>query len=375
MNHNHLSSSILIEDGLISKVLPSRPDTITDVDIIDAHNQLVIPGMIDIHVHGAWGSDTMDDVDDESIKRMSRFFASKGVTGFLPTTVAASQNDILKSIERINGFNDWTDGSRVLGIHLEGPYLDHQFRGAQPEQHLRPAKAGEYLPWLETGMVKLMTVAPEIEGVLDLIETGQKFGVRFAVGHSKANFEQVTRAIDLGLTQVTHIFNGMPSIHHREPGILGAVLTDERVFVQMIADGIHIHPAIIKLIMRAKGVNKTVLITDSISATGMHDGHYKLGDQIVDVKDGIARTSSGSLAGSTLSMDKAILNTMNYTNLPFDEVLLSATKVAAESVGIDDRFGKIQSGYHADLVILDDKFTPQLTIINGKVVYDSQNRN
>jgi len=362
---------ILIEDGLFSAV--DQVDRFpTDIPIIDAQGKTILPGLIDIHVHGANGYDTMDTHND-ALTKMSQYFASKGVTSYLPTTVTASSKDITAAVDQVVNYQQISDGARILGVHLEGPFLEAKHKGAQPEQHLRPADPKEYMPWLDTGFIKLFTVAPDVDGVYDLITKGRKLNVFFAVGHSSASYEQMVEAIDRGLTQVTHTFNGMPSLHHREPGILGAVLTDDRVYTQVIADGIHLHPAIVKLIFKVKGVEKTVLITDAIRATGMQDGKYGLGDQLVEVKNGIARTDSGSLAGSTLTMNRALKNACSFTGYSLEEILPSATSIAAKSINMSDQIGSIKPGFKADLVIMDDDFEPQLTMVSGNIVYQKNN--
>lgn len=365
------SHSIIIENDLIKQITPSNFDDSNFDLVINANNCLVIPGLIDIHVHGCMGIDTMDGNFD-SLQTMSKYFASKGVTSFLPTTVTASSSDIDSAIKCISNFHHSGNGAKVLGLHLEGPYLDEDYKGAQLSNHLRKAKPDEYLPWLESGVVKLFTVAPEVEGVLDLIEMGRKFNVRFAVGHSQASYDQMIKAIDRGLDQATHLFNGMPSLHHRSPGIVGAVLTDKRVYAQIISDGNHIHPAVINLVLRTKGIEKTIIITDGISATGCKNGKYRLGDQLVDVKNGVARTVSGSLAGSTLTMDIAVHNVMKFSKLPFEKVIQSATIVPARSLGLDGHLGKVKPGYKADLVLLDEKLEPNKTIVDGMVVYERE---
>ncbi len=359
---------ILIENDVIIEVGDSGIFP-TGIHTIDAKGGLITPGLIDIHVHGGNTFDTMDE-GRQALNEMARFFASTGVTSFLPTTVAASSIDTDNAIERVVSFAQSDGEARILGIHLEGPYLDFTYKGAQPEQHLRPATPEEFLPWLNSGVVKIITVAPEIEGSLELISKGVEMGVKFAVGHSNASYEVMKEAIDRGLSQATHLFNGMPPLHHRNPAVVGAVLTDDRVYAQIITDGIHLHPAIVDLIFRAKGTDRTVLITDAIRAAGAQDGTHQLGDQMVVVKDGIARTSSGSLAGSTLKLNVALRNTIGFTGRSLEEILRSATTVPAESIDMEDKIGAIKQGYKADIAIFDEDFVPQMTMVSGKVAYE-----
>ncbi len=335
---------------------------------IDARGYYVIPGLIDIHVHGANGFDTMD-ASAQAIQEIGRFVARHGVTSYLPTTVTASVPDVQASIENVRSTPAPLDGAQHLGIHLEGPYLNHDFRGAQPPQHLRRADPAEYQHWFESGQVRLITVAPEVEGVPELIRSGSQQGIEFALGHSAATYEQAVAAAELGARQATHVFNGMPPLHHRDPGVVGAILSDDRILPQLIADGVHLHPAIVKLIVCAKGTEHAILITDATRATGMPDGEYALGDQRIHVQGGVARTAQGGLAGSTLTMDTGLRNLVRFTGLPLKDLLPMATSVPAQSIGYGATKGSIAPGFDADLVILDESLQVRLTMVRGQVVY------
>ena len=357
---------VLIDDG---RILATSPESELphDIETIDADGHWVIPGLIDIHIHGSAGSDTMEQ-DPASLAAIARFLLTRGVTAFLPTTVAASGDAIFRAIRNVETYHQ-SRGARLLGLHLEGPYLQGAYRGAQEAQFIRSAKPAEYQPWLESGVVKLMTVAPEVEGVMPLIVFGVSKGVKFAVGHSDANYDQVEEAVQRGLNQATHTFNAMRHLHHREPGVLGAVLTDERIFAQVIADGIPLHPAIVKLLFKAKGVDRTILITDAIQAAGAADGQHRLGTQTITVQDGIARTQSGALAGSTLFLNDGLINAARFTDSHWTELLPSATAVPAASLGLEDQVGSIKPGAYADLVIIDDHLSPVMTMVGGRIVY------
>ncbi len=357
--------SVTVEEGrilLVERGRSAAPPT------IDARGCFVIPGFIDVHVHGADGFDTMD-ATPEAIQSMGRFMARHGVTAYLPTTVAASRQDTLASIANVRATPASLDGAEHLGVHLEGPYLNHQYRGAQPPQHLRAADPHEYEQWFESGVIRLITVAPEVDGVQDLVRLGTQRGIEFAVGHTAATYDQTLSAADAGLRQATHVFNGMPALHHREPGPVGAVLADDRIMPQVIADGVHLHPAVVKLLIRAKGIDRTILITDAVRATGMPDGEYALGDQIIHVRQGVARTAAGGLAGSTLTMDGALQNVIRFVGLSLQEALPMLTRVPADSIGCKGRKGRIASGYDADLVLVDDACRVRLTMVRGRVVY------
>ena len=359
--------NLIIDGEKIGEITPPSSDK-SPGETIDVRGLFVLPGFIDIHVHGAMGFDTMD-ATEEALLAMSEYFARHGVTAFLPTTVTDSAEDILAAIMNVANTPASPSGAQHLGIHLEGPCLNHEFRGAQPPQHLRAADPKEYNAWLESKQVRLITVAPEVDGALDLIEAGKQVGIEFAVGHTSATYEQVLAAVERGLRQATHTFNGMPGLNHRAPGVVGAVLSDDRIWAQMIVDGIHVHPAVVKLLIKAKGIDRTVVITDAIRATGMSDGDYALGDQLVHVKDGIARTDSGGLAGSTLTMDQALRNVMRFTDLSLAEALPMLTRVPAASIGMEHQKGSLAPGCDADIVLLDPSYQVRMTIVGGKVVY------
>jgi N-acetylglucosamine-6-phosphate deacetylase len=360
--------NLVIDSGKILGITPNAPSAPIVDEIIDVKGFFVTPGFIDIHVHGAVGSDTMD-ATGEAIQGMGNFFSQHGVTSFLPTTVAASASDIQLAIKNVSAASRSSNGARHLGIHLEGPYLSHEYRGAQPAKHLRSANPDEYKYWFESKEVRLITVAPEIEGVPDLIRAGKNEGIEFALGHTGATYEQVNADVDFGLRQATHTFNGMPAFHHRYPGALGAVLSDDRIWAQIIADGIHVHPAIVKFLVKAKGIERTILITDAIRATGMPDGDFALGDQMVHVKDGVARTDAGGLAGSTLTMDQALRNVMKFADISLSEALPMATRVPAAAMKLENHKGSIAPGFDADIVVLDETNHVRLTMVGGRVVY------
>ena len=371
---------VVIEDGIIASVHPveGRQADSGELQHIDARDLWVIPGLIDVHVHGSAGSDSMD-ATPAALRTMAEFFARHGVTSYLPTTITAPSPAIDAAVQNITNMPQPRAGAQHLGVHLEGPYIGSQYRGAQPEEWLRSPDRQEYEKWFETGIIRLVALAPELPGAVDMIERGVRQGIRFSVGHSSASYEQVEQAADHGLSQATHTFNGMTGLHHREPGAAGAVLTDERIYAEIIADGIHLHPAVVKLVVRAKGIGRTILVTDAIRATGLTDGEYDLGGQIVQVRDGIARTSRGSLAGSTLALDAALRNVMRFAGLPIQEALKMATTTPAEALGISSRKGIIQPGADADLALVDPELNVQATIVNGALVYDArasnQNRN
>lgn len=360
--------TVVVEQGAIQAVLAARPQPGPADQVIDASGFYVAPGMIDIHVHGADGCDTMD-ATPEALHRMARYFAAHGVTSYLPTTMTASAPAISAAIEAAINFQPPADGAVHLGLHLEGPCLNSHHKGAQPEMHLRAPQPEEYRAWFASGRVRVVTVAPELEGSMEMIEAGTLAGVEFAVGHSDADFETVVQAADHGLRQATHVFNAMLGLHHRRPGTLGAVLTDDRIYAQLIADGVHVHPAMVKLVVRAKGTGRTILITDAMRATGLPDGVYDLGGQATYVNGGVARLEAGNLAGSTLTMDAALRNVMVFAGLSLTEALPMATAVPAEALHLTGRKGCIAAGADADIMLLDSELQVARTIVGGQTVY------
>ncbi|MGQ9686923.1 MAG: N-acetylglucosamine-6-phosphate deacetylase, partial [Thiobacillaceae bacterium] len=322
--------------------------------------------------HGSAGHDMMD-ATAEALEAMSRFLAAHGVTSFLPTTVAASRERTSEAIANVSRHGRACSGAQPLGVHLEGPYLNPDQRGAQPPQHLRPPDPAEFSDWLASGAVRLMTLAPELPGALELIDRGHREGIEFALGHTAAAYEQVLEAADHGLRQASHTFNGMPALHHRSPGTLGAVLADGRLYAQVIVDGVHVHPAIAKVLFRAKGVNRTILISDAMRAAGLNDGLYDLGGQSISVRGGVARTAAGSLAGSTLSLDAAVRNALRCGDMSLPQALPMATSVPAAAMGLAAVKGRLAPGADADVVLLDDALNVRLTIVAGQVVHDRLN--
>jgi N-acetylglucosamine-6-phosphate deacetylase len=353
---------ILIQGGLIADIA-SHLDPPPDATIIDARDRIVMAGFIDIHVHGAVGADTMD-ASAESLTRMSRFFALHGVTGFLATTFTAERAAIEKTLRFFETRAD-SKGAQILGVHLEGPYLNPKRCGAQAVEHMRAANVDEYETWLDSRVVKLITVAPEIEGGITLVQDAARRGIAVALGHTDATFVQAQRAFAIGANQATHTFNQMRELHHREPGTVGAVLVNDAVFAQIICDNVHVAPAVIDALYRCKGADKMCVITDAILATGLNDGDYALDGRHVSVSGGVARIDNGALAGSTATMDQCFRNVIAATNCSLVEASKMCSHAPACSIGLGDNKGKLAKGFDADLVVLDENFGVVYTIVGG----------
>jgi N-acetylglucosamine-6-phosphate deacetylase len=360
--------ALVIEGGKISQILPERPSEKPGDTWVNATGKMAAPGFIDLHVHGGDGSDTME-ATPAALRRMARFYAQHGVTSYLATTWSASQERLMAAIHNVAASPQPEDGAQHLGVHVEGPYLNPDYRGAQPLEHIRLPDPAEYTAWFETGAVKLVTVAPEMEGVLEFIQWGRQRGIEFAIGHSAASCELVQQAAELGARQATHTCNAMGAFNHRTPGTLGGVLSDDRIFAQVIADGVHLHPAAVKVVERAKTPARTLLITDAICGAGLADGEYDLFGIRILVRGGEARTPSGALAGSMLTMEGAVRNAAAFCQLPLATAVEMATRVPAEALGIYGQKGVLAPGADADIVLLDEHLAVAATIISGRMVY------
>ena len=361
-------ADVIVQDGKIVDVGPGiacREECVT----LEAEGYIVAPGLVDIHVHGSAGHDTMDGTR-AAIEGMAEFFARHGVTSFCPTTMTVAGEAILRSVRAVAECMEHpVKGAQPLGVHLEGPYIDVTKKGAQPAEHVRGALASEYEPLFALGNIRLISLAPEVEQNRALIGYARSRGAAVAVGHSSASYEQVVEAVKLGVNQATHTFNQMEGLHHRKPGTVGAALLLDEIYAQFIVDGIHLHPAIVDLVARLKGPQKAVLVTDAIRGAGMPDGEYELGGQPVVVKDGAVRLADGTLAGSCLTMDRAVRNVMEYAGVGLGEAIEMATLTPARAIGVGARKGSLEPGKDADIVLLTPELEVARTIVMGETVY------
>ncbi len=333
---------------------------------------VMAPGYIDLHIHGSAGYDVMDDTA-EALPAIERLLARHGVTSYFPTTVTAPMDTTLRALDRLadaiekrESYNKNGDHrARPLGIHLEGPFISHARRGVHPpELLLAPTLALFEQIWQAArGRIRMMTIAPELDGAPEVIAEAARRGVCVSLGHSDADFETAERGIAAGARHATHTFNAMRPLDHRSPGILGAVLTDRRVSADIIADGVHLDPSIVKLFASAKGHEQTVLITDATSATGMPDGRYRLGSFEVDVSDGKCM-SNGKLAGSVLTMDRAVRNLARFAEWELPQAVAAASRNPARVARISNK-GALAAGADADFVVLNPVGDVLRTFIGG----------
>lgn len=340
-------------------------------EIIDARGGMIAPGFIDVHMHGSAGHELMNGTE-EAIRTMARFLVESGTVGFLPSTVTAMEEQTRVVAELVADYVGAEDEAEVLGVHLEGPYINEKYKGAQYGPAIRQPNVGELaeLYAILGEKLRLVTLAPEMPGSLETIAWLRERGVTVSIGHSDATYEQALAGFAAGITHATHTYNGMRGLHHREPGVLGAILATPGVWAELIADLVHVHPGAIKVMLRSVGTQNIVLITDAVQATGLPEGEYMLGDQPIFVKDGAARLAEGNLAGSTLTMLKAVRNMIQEIGVSIPEAFRMASHNPAQSIGLADR-GWIREGNRADFVIVTDDFKVQKTIIAGKVAYSA----
>jgi len=374
-----VQGTVTVEDGIITAI--SRSDAKDapaghngDWQTIDGAGGVLLPGFVDVHVHGGFGADFMD-ADKEAYDTITRFHASKGTTTMLATTVTASHDAIEAVLAAASAYigSGSMPYAALAGVHLEGPFISELWPGAQNPSYISPPR----LDWLQKwhgahpGLIKQLTLAPEKEGALALISWLAEQGIVAACGHTDAKYADIINAADAGLTQAVHTFNAMRALHHREPGTVGAVLSDSRIYAEVITDGHHVHPAAVRLLAASKPADKVILITDAIAAAGLGDGSYKLGGLEVDVQDSVARLhEGGNLAGSTLTMIDAFRFMVENTSLSIPQISRMASANPAAQLGLQDRIGRIAVGKQADLVLTDDAFKEvRATWVNGRQVF------
>ncbi len=379
---------VLVEEGRIAKVSTRGDEAAPSaMSMVDFGEGLLAPGYVDLHIHGSAGYDVMDD-DAAALPAIERLLARHGVTSYFPTTVTAPLDATLRALERLADAIEMRESERAqgvnidvhikdrqprsvpLGIHLEGPFISHARRGVHPSEYLLAPTLGVFEQFWQAarGRIRLLTMAPELEGAPEVIAEASRRGVCICLGHSDADLKETQRGIAAGARHATHTFNAMRpldhrTLDHRDPGILGAVLTDQRVSADIIADGIHVDPVVVKLFARAKGPEQTVLITDAMSATGMPDGQYRLGSFAVEVSDGKC-TVDGKLAGSVLTMDRAVRNLARFAEWNLSQAVAAASSNPARVARIAGK-GVLAVGSDADFVVLNPEGEVLRTFIGG----------
>lgn len=334
-------------------------------------NYHVVPGFIDVHIHGASGSDVMDGTL-LALETISQALAEEGTTAYLATTMTAAPEKINDVMQNIQVYRQQPKtGAHLLGVHLEGPFLSPKKVGAQSAEKILAPRLDYFNQWQQKSdnAIRLVTIAPELAGAGEFIQALHKQNIRVSIGHTEATYAETCAAIQAGCSHVTHLFNAMRGIHQREPGTVSAALLSDKVTAELIVDGVHLHPAIVELALKVKGKEKIVLVTDAMRAKCLADGAYDLGGQTVNVKYGVASLSDGTLAGSTLKMPIAIQNLMQFTRCDLMDAVRCAAGNPAKLLGIEKQKGSIAVGKDADLVVLSETLQVVLTIVNGQIVY------
>ena len=366
--HGRARAGVIMRAGRVEEIVidPRDGDLPADRRAVGA---LIAPGFVDLQVNGAFGSDV--GVDPGALEAISRALPRSGVTAYLPTAISWPLDryaGLFAAVDRAGAA-----GARILGVHLEGPFLAPSRSGAHDPANLRPVDLGVVEDLLGSGHVRVMTLAPELPGALDAVELIVGAGSVASAGHTEATHDEIVRAADAGLTLGTHLFNAMRGLGHREPGAAGALLSDRRLRTGIIADGIHVHPAALRIAHRAKGAEGLVLVTDAMQAAGMPDGVYELSGRRVSVADGAARLDDGTLAGATVTMDEAVRRAAAFLEVDLETAVRMATRTPAEALGLD-RIGRIVPGAEADLVLLGPDGVVEETLVAGATVYRRDDR-
>ena len=353
-----------VKDGVIVGFSKNEPEE------YEYLGSIVAPGLVDTHIHGYAGKDIMN-AEEGALNVISKGLLECGVTSFLPTTLTDSKEKTDAALKRVAAEYKDVEGAKVRGIFLEGPFFTEKYKGAQNPSYMSDPKIDYLKEWKEIsdGLVNKIAIAPEREGASDFIKKANAMGVRVALGHSDASFDQAVAAVDAGANIFVHTYNGMSGLHHREPGMVGAAMSTDAIS-ELICDGHHVNPNAANILMNAKGRDKIALITDCMSAGGMADGDYMLGEFPVRVEGGTARLKEGgSLAGSILKLKEAVKNVVDWEIADIFEAIQMASLIPAKSVGIDNVCGKLHEGYSADFIVLDYDMNLEKTFLNGKLVY------
>lgn len=356
-----------VEDGVIVGFSKNEPDS------YEYLGEIVAPGLVDTHIHGYAGKDIMN-AEEGALDVISKGLLECGVTSFLPTTLTDSKERTDAALKRVAEEYKDVKGAKVRGIFLEGPFFTEKYKGAQNPNYMSDPKIDYLKEWKEIsdGLVNKIAIAPERSGAEDFIKKANAMGVKVALGHSDASFDEAVAAVDAGANIFVHTFNGMSGLHHREPGMVGAAMATDAIS-ELICDGHHVNPNAAGILMNTKGRDKIALITDCMSAGGMADGDYKLGEFPVRVENGTARLKDGgSLAGSILKLKDGVKNVVDWEIADIFEAIQMASLVPAKSVGIDNICGKLHEGYDADFIVLDYDMNLKATYLNGEAAYKAE---
>lgn len=336
-----------------------------DGEVLDGEGCYMIPGLVDIHFHGCVGDDFCDARED-AIANMAKYEASVGVTSICPATMTLAEED-LHNIMKTAGSYSGTEGARLVGINMEGPFISEKKKGAQAADHIRKCDTALFRVLQEEsgGLIKLVDIAPENDGAIEFIRE-VKDEVVVSVAHTVADYDTASKALEEGASHVTHLYNAMPPLNHRDPGVIGAARDDEKCHVELICDGVHIHPSVVRATFAMFGADRVILISDSMRATGLTDGQYTLGGQDVFVKGPKATLADGTIAGSATNLMGCLRVAVQKMGVPLEDAVGCATMNPAKEIGIFDRCGSITPGKYADFVLLDEELNVKSVYINGK---------
>lgn len=358
---------VTIEDGVIAGLASQSHASLPAGRHVDLADATLIPALFDVHIHGSGGNDSME-ATDSALSHIGAFLARRGVGNYLATTVTAPLDTLLRSLSGLAKLmHAPLEGARPVGIHLEGPFLSPHKRGAHAESQLQPPSVALFdRMWQAAeGNIRLMTIAPELPGAEETIAHATQLGVRISLGHSNAEADAARRGVRAGAVSATHTYNAMRSFDHRNPGLLGEVLTNDRLFAEIICDGLHVDPAAVRLYWKAKGPERAILVTDAMAGTGMPDGNYMLGELEVRVKNGRCVVGDDTLAGSTLTLDQGMRNFAEFTGASLAQTVALATRNPARMTGFDGEIGEISVGRSADLAVLSPKNEVIETFLRG----------
>jgi N-acetylglucosamine-6-phosphate deacetylase len=363
------TTSVLIENGVIAQIGQIEPGIACD-NTLDAQGRIIAPGFIDVHIQGAGGADVLD-ATPEALQAIARTCARFGTTGFLATTVFKPNQDNRHLSLAAEYTGKDLGGANLLGIHLEGPFISHQKKGMiLPECICMPSKqVFDEIQEMTDGHLRMMTIAPELPKSLGIIHSLVGADIIASFGHSNATYEQTLDGFEAGISHVTHLFNAMPSIHHRAPGPLIAILQTETITAQVITDGVHIHPAVLKLVYEKLGPERTIPITDGMQAIGLGDGMFIYNGVEYESKAGAARYKDGTLIGTALGLSQMLKRFIEFTDCPLDTAIRMITQNPARLLGLEDKKGTITEGKDADLILLDNDLSIHATIVAGRIVF------
>ena len=371
-----INGHLFIKNGKIKQIYRGLPTNFNDqIEVIDANQLNVIPGFIDTHIHGANGADVMD-ATPEAIETMANYLVSEGTTSFLATTITQSIDKIERALANLGQYKNTETGAEMIGIHLEGPFVEKSKAGAQPLEYIIKPDLDLFNQWQELAKhkIKTVTIAPEHDLGYQFTSALRQASVNVSAGHTDVNFSGIKDAVNHGANQVTHLCNAMNGIHHRDIGVVGGAFLLEKIKAEVIADGIHVDPAMLQLIYQNIGSERLILITDSMRAKGLSPGDYELGGQPVNVTEDRALLPDGTLAGSILRMIDGVKQVFSMRDVSFHDIILITAINPAKQVGVFTEKGSIEIGKDADLLLVDDDFDLKLTLKKGEIVYQGVSR-